>query len=108
MIVTRRSKAAINFKVVDMLVRNYLSLMQGISISGTVLSELFRVSICDILGLPYMCNTQEVCRFLGAVKSTLRPIIDTTNLMMATTETKQGYLEACVHCLEMSRLKAGV
>lgn len=108
MIVTRRSKAAINFKVVDMLVRSYLRLMRDITISGTVLSDLFRVALCDMLDLPYMCNSQEVYRFLSAVKANLIPIIDSTNLRMTTSETKQGYLEACVHCLEMSRVKAGV
>jgi hypothetical protein len=109
----KKSKEDVNETCINEIVFTYFSYLKSDSmlrttICGEEISELLRYSICVILKLEtkgYSARLEELSK---SVCNILRPVINKYNIESKSHEYRQGLLEACVHCMEMSRKKAGV
>jgi hypothetical protein len=103
----KKSKQDINFKIVNEIVTLYLDYLESLNIPMTYkdISELFRYSICSVLDLSSSFISVKVKELTKGVVNTIKPTIIKYNINNKSIEYKQGFLEACVHCIEMSRKK---
>lgn len=113
MLFIKKSKENVNETCINEIVFTYFSYLKSnttlrATICGEEISELMRFSICILLGLEtkgYSAGLEELSK---SVCNILRPVINKYNIESKSYEYRQGLLEACVHCMEMSRKKAGV
>ena len=103
-----RSKESIDFKFVDKCVRTYLSYVKSLDLSLSEVSELFRYSMCLKLGLTSKGYTERIEDLACDITDVLTPVFKDYNFDRCTESYKQGLLESCVHCMEMSRKRIGV
>ena len=96
-----------NMEFVRKCVYEYFLAVEDIPLTGCEVSEIFRHSMCKLLGLNSQSSTELVGEVADIVISRLRPLVSRYNLS-ADIEYRQGVLEACVHTMEMSRKKAGL
>lgn len=73
------------------------------SIGLDSISELLRNSLCKYFGLQTKGYTPELEEASDICVQALMPIFDRYKLNDITTESKIGLLEACVHCIELSK-----
>lgn len=85
--------------LIDMYVRRFFELIRGSSITPEEASELFRFSMCKVLDLG-TADSKAGIVLRGRVVMGLSEVYDVRKL---TLEQRQGILEGCVHCMEMSR-----
>lgn len=106
MIVSKKS--VVEFSFIDSCVRAFFSSIRGSSFSGIEVSELFRYSMCRLLGLKSMYATKRVEEMSKIVVNSIKPLCVRYDFDNYSEVEKQGILEACVHCMEMSRKRAGL
>ena len=107
MFFVKKSKVDISFNLVDKLVYSYFDYLRDNNIALTYkeISELFRYTICKLLDLETSCNSEELLVYSSDLRGTLSEVVDFDSLMNKSLDYRQGFLEACVHCMEMSRKK---
>ena len=71
------------------------------------MSEMLRYCICEVLGLDTIYADSYIRENSFVFEQQLKIIMNKNGVFKESTEYKQGLLEACVHCIEMSRKKAG-
>ena len=102
MLLVRRSA---NMKLVDSIVRLYWKALQDSDYDLTYneISELLRYSMCILLNLPTQGSSRCIVEYGKYIVNYIRPEIDRLGLVNLAEDKRQGLLEACVHCVEMSR-----
>lgn len=108
MMLLKKAKLDINMKFVNDIVTNYFTILRGsnFQLNCSEISELLRHSMCRLLGLSSNGYTCKIEKYSDIVVESLSDVIKKYNLNEMTDEYKKGLLEACVHCMEMSRKKA--
>lgn len=76
--------------------------------SGKEVSELFRYSLCRLLGLRTKEATNFIEKHYGLVQPCLVVVLNKHGVQKESEEYKQGVVESCVHTIEMTRLRANV
>lgn len=107
MIFLKSKKVDVNMKFVDELVRGYFSCLKenSISLNCSEVSELLRYSVCKLLGLQSKGYNDKIEEMSKLVVNSLQGVVSRYSINDMTEEYKTGILEACVHCMEMSRKK---
>ncbi len=78
----------------------------GVDFTGVEISELYRHSMCVVLGLESELNTHyDLKDYEQGVVKALKPVVKKYNLLSKDKGFKQGILEACVHGIEFTRKK---
>lgn len=105
MIFIKKPKENIDMKLVDDLVRAYFSYLKNLNepLNYIEISELLRYSICQVLNLPTKGYSETIDKLSHNLQINLKSILDSYNLGNVSDDYKKGLLEACVHCMEMSR-----
>lgn len=86
--------------IVDRIVREYFKCVRGIGVdlSCSEITELFRHSLCVILGLDSMPSSVKIGSLTSTVVRALSGVV-----MSVRIADKAALLEACVTCMDMSR-----
>lgn len=71
--------------------------------STYLISEGYRTAMCLALNLDTETSTSIVKKYELGFKEVLLPLCKKYKLDKLSSEQKKGLLEACVHCIEMSR-----
>ena len=79
----------------------------NLSLSPKGMSEMLRYSLCEVLSLDTIYADIYIKNNSYIFIQQLKRIMNTHNVLNKSKEYRQGLLEACVHCIEMSRKKAG-
>ena len=105
MIFLKSKKVDINMKFVNEIVKSYFSCIRSNNfvLSCSEISELLRYSLCRLLGLKAKGYSSKICSLSDIVVDSLSGLFNNYNISDLTNEYKSGLLEACVHCMEMSR-----
>ena len=103
----------LNEECINAIVTTYFNFIKSdeyikTNLKGFEISELLRYTICRMFSLETIGNSVELEELSKAVRNILRPVADKYQLWGRSIEYHKGLLEACVHCMEMSRKKAGV
>lgn len=67
------------------------------------ISELLRYSLCVLLKLESKSSNGVVTEVAEDCIKHLRHDIKRTNILTKSLESRQAFLEACVHCIEFTR-----
>lgn len=94
--------------VIDEYVRAFFAEVSNLEWTGKEISELFRYSMCKVLNLDTPVAGAKIEAESANVIKVLNPICVRHGFRKSSIEKRQGVLEAGVHCLEMSRKRAGV
>lgn len=110
MLLQRKNKVDITNEVIKEVVREYFKIIKELypNFCGLNISEILRYSICVLLGLETKGYLPDIEKASISVCNLLQPLIKKYSLDTKSLSYRMGFLEACVHCLEMSRKKAGV
>lgn len=108
MMLLKKAKLDINMRFVNDIVTTYFKTLRGSNfrLNCSEISELLRHSMCRLLGLSSNGCTYKIEKYSNTVVESLSDIIKKYNLDEMSDEYKKGLLEACVHCMELSRKKA--
>lgn len=101
----KKSKEDVNMKLVDLIVKSYFACLRSnnIILNYSEISELLRHSMCKLLGLSSNGYSCKIENYSDIVVNHLVNETKTFNISEMTNDYKKGLLEACVHCMEMSR-----
>lgn len=104
MFITKK-KPNIDMAIIDELVHSYLSYIKGLGEEFTCseISELFRYSMCRALSLETKGYSERIERIGVGTCNRLWSVLDKYNIFNQSEDFRKGLLEACVHCMEMSR-----
>lgn len=107
MVFLKSKKVDVNMKLVDELVRGYFRCLRenSISLNCSEVSELLRYSVCKLLKLQSKGYNNRIEETSKLVVNSLSGVVSRYNIDTMSDEYKTGILEACVHCMEMSRKK---
>ena len=110
MIFIKKTKEDINMKFVDEVVRAYFSCLKSkdFVLSASEISELLRHSMCKLLSLESKGASSKIENYSKFIVNSLCGILKSYNIDEMSDDYKKGLLEACVHCMEMSRKKANL
>lgn len=88
-------------------VRVYLKyiLKEYPSLSETAIAELLRHSVCISLNLESKGYDSFIESITDDCVKVIKPIFKRFNVLLQSDEYKRGMLEACMHCIELSRKK---
>lgn len=105
MIFIKSKKVDINMKFVNDIVKAYFECLRenNLSLSCSEISELLRYSMCKILNLQSKGYSNKIEESSKIVVNSLSILLKNYNIDDMTNDYKSGLLEACVHCMEMSR-----
>lgn len=92
-------------KFVNEVVKSYFECIRtnNLVLSYSEISELLRYSMCRMLGLQSKGYSRKIEETSKIIVNSLSDLLKNYNIEEMTTEYKSGLLEACVHCMEMSR-----
>ncbi len=98
-----KPKIAVNMKFVDRVVREYFNTIQGVSLTGKEVSELFRYCVCVILSLDSRIapSLEELSKLVINKLDSL----DGWPVLVTRTE-RCTLLEVFVHVMESVRVSA--
>ena len=71
--------------------------------STFLITEGYRHSLCVLFQLETEASLALAKKYESAFVEVLRPVYDKYNLEKLSSEKKKGLLEACIHCIEMTR-----
>lgn len=113
MMVIKSKKAQIEKEIYTNIVESYLTYLKSddylrTTLSAYEVSELLRYSLCDYFNLESKGASIKIENLSECIKQVFRGIQNMDNLLNKSEDYRKGVLEACIHCLEMSRQKAGV
>lgn len=108
MVLIRRVREDVNFDFVNECVRTYLRQIRGVALTYSEVSELLRHSICVLFDLESRPINERMEQLSKIVVNVLKPVVEKYNMTGKSENYYQGLLEACVHCMELSRKKLGV
>lgn len=99
------SKTDINTTVFDAVIREYFKVLRelNVALNTQEVSELLRYSVCRALGLQSLGTTTKLQILSDKVYVRLINPLKEQGVYEKSIEYKQGVLEACVHCMEMTR-----
>ena len=95
------------YKKIMIIYFNYLHSINDLHLTSKGMSELLRYSLCNVLNLKSIYSDVYIESLSEGLESKLQNIISNYNILDKPMEYRQGLLEACVHCIEFSRKKAG-
>ena len=72
------------------------------------ISELLRYTLCSILGLESLGSTLTVMEVELECSKVIKPILVKSEILNQSRDYKQGFLEACVHCVEFARKRCKI
>lgn len=109
MFFVKKSKG-VDMNLVDKIVRAYFEYASGLSVSlsGDEVAELLRVALCRLLNLQTRGCTQKIDALSEGVVIRLSDVIADSDVNNLSLDCRQGLLEACVHCIVLSRKRANV
>lgn len=86
-------------------VRAYLSWVVKYypSADDRLISELLRHSLCVALNLESTGANRVVDEISEGSVKVVKKVLKKTDIMTKSDEFKQGFLEACVHCIEFAK-----
>lgn len=92
-------------KFVNEIVKSYFECIRtnNLVLSCSEISELLRYSMCRMLGLQSKGYSRKIEETSKIIINSLSDLFKSYNINEMTNEYKSGLLEACVHCMEMSR-----
>lgn len=104
MIVTKK-KPKMDMTLIDSLVRSYLEYIKLLNRELTCgeISEIMRYSMCRAQGLDTKGYSKKVEQIGEGASARLYIILEKAGMLNKSLDVKKGLLEACVHCMEMSR-----
>jgi hypothetical protein len=107
MIIKKTTKVDVNMKLVDEIVRAYFACLKEnkLKLSCSEISELMRYSMCKMLNLQSKGYSAKVEECSKLVVNSISCILQRYNVNELSSDYKAGLLEACVHCMELSRKK---
>lgn len=111
MLFVKKSKTNTNDMYIDALVKGYFDYVKKntpSNLSGSEVSELLRCSICRLFELETKGYTKRIEDLSEGVVASLDKVARRYNLFAKSKDYKMGLLEACVHCMEMSRKEVGI
>jgi hypothetical protein len=82
---------------------NFTSEMNLLSINSEACMELYRHSLCVALGLESNLSYKELTPVVDIFVTDLSKVIDLNQILDKSTDFKKGFLEACMHCIVMTR-----
>lgn len=108
MLFIKKSKLDVNMELVDKIVKTYFDIVKssGLDLSGSEISELLRFTLCRCLSLNTKGYSLKVEKCSEIVYNKLNELLSRYDINKLDISKRQGLLEACVHCLEMSRKRA--
>ena len=71
------------------------------------ISELLRYALCEALGLESISADPYIAINAFSLVQEFKVVLNFYDIYSKSIDYKQGLLEACIHCIEMSREKAG-
>lgn len=93
------------------IVHTYINFLMSCGVEmqdGKEISELLRYTLCKLLSLDTKGATSFIELYYSRCSNALKGVLNEHSLFGTNTRVKRGILEACVHCLEMSRKRAEV
>ena len=110
MFFAKSKKVNLKNTLIDEIVRAYFDIIitNNLCLSGKDISELLRCITCNVLNLSTKGYSYKIEKYTEQYKYFIIPIFNKYNVFNYTLEQKQGVLEALMHCMEMSRKKAGL
>lgn len=110
MFLIKAKKSNVTQEVYKDIVDSYLSYVsekKG-NLSGYHIVELLRYSLCKYMGLETKGSSENVEKYSDECINHLKPVFNKHSILDKSVDYKKGILEACIHCIEMSRKRAGV
>lgn len=110
MFLIKSKKKEVEKEVYNTIVEKYFEYVREYNdtLGAYDMSELLRYSLCKYLGLESKGSKQNIELESDRCINFLRGTLDSLGLIDKSKEYKSGILEACVHCIELSRKKAGI
>ena len=95
----------INMMMVDMVIKSYFDFLKtnGVELTYSELTDLLRHSVCVALGLQSKALTERLDSLAEQVSKVVIEQIPSSLVSDYTHNDKIKLLEACVHCIELSR-----
>lgn len=105
MLLLRSRKTGIDMKIINTVVRAYFECIKtnNLVLSYSEVSELLRYSICSILDLQSKGYSRKIEEYSKLVKSEINGVVLDNIPLSSSEDVRMGFLEACVHSMEMSR-----
>ena len=99
-----KPKNLVEREVYDGVMREYFKYLKSLTIrlDYQEMSELLRHSVCLALDLQSRGTTTKLQVMSSVLSERLKKVMP-RGIESKSTEYKQGVLEACVHCIEMTR-----
>ena len=107
MLFLRSKRTNIDMKVIDTTVRAYFKCLKNnnLELNCSEISELLRYSICSILDLQSKGYSRKIEEYSKLIKNEISGVVLSNISITDSEDRKMGFLEACVHSMEMSRRK---
>ena len=80
---------------------------KNLNLTPIGISELLRYSLCCALNLNTIASNNYIEDNCYELIQNFKTVLNKYNVYNKSVLYRQGLLEACIHCIEMSRAKAG-
>lgn len=107
MIIVKQKQNVEAYSVIVSVFFDYLMDSKIFAMNSQCVSELLRYSLCVLFDLESKGATEEVEFFSKGCIERLKIVANDLDLFSKSKEYKQGLLEACVHSMEMTRMRLG-
>lgn len=110
MILIKSKNKSIDDKIYKSIVEKYFEYIRTYNedLGAYDISELLRYSLCKYFNLESKGSKTHIEAESDRCVQYLKCTLDKFDFSSKSNEYKSGVLEACVHCIELSREKAGV
>ena len=79
-----------------------------VQLSSKGMSELLRYTMCNLMGLQSIYADEIIKDLSDKLSPDINVVLNKHNVYDTPIKYRQGLLEACVHCIEISRSHAGL